>query len=333
LKAIYYILVARLKEFYRDRASLMWNFAFPIFILAGFYFVFTGDPEPVYKVGVVKDSFQQEFKQLKNIKFIDYDSQAVAVEKLRRHKIDLVLFEDQQKVTYWVNTQAPKTYFVELLLKSHVKKPVVKAEVAGKEISYIQWVFPGIIGMNLMFSCLWGVGYVIVKYRQDGYLKRLNATPLSSLQFLTGQLLARIVISIGVSAILFLGGLYVLGIPMQGSYFNLMLVFLSGVASLVAVGLIVATRTTSKEFADGILNVVSWPMMFFSEVWFSLEDASQWVQNIASFIPLTHLIKGSRSIITEGKGLADVLPHIIYMLGFTVVFVLISAFLFKWSED
>ena len=92
---------------------------------------------------------------------------------------------------YWVNTDSPKGYVVEKLLRAEHPAPSAKP-VTGAAVRYVDWLFPGILGMNMMFSCLFGVGYVVVRYRKSGFLKRLHATPLTAFEFLSAQVLSRL---------------------------------------------------------------------------------------------------------------------------------------------
>lgn len=119
---------------------------------------------------------------------------------------------------------------------------------------------------------------------------------------------------------------------MLGSYPNLLLVFLLGIGSLCALGLIVAARGVSEEFASGVVNFISWPMMFLSEVWFSLEGAPDWIIAASRWLPLTHMLTAARKIALEGAGLMEILPELGILAGMTVVFLGIAAALFSWTE-
>lgn len=336
MKKIFAIFNARLKEFYRDRAALGWNFMFPVFAIAALYFVFESGDTHLYKVGydkqvVEKEWFQEVQKTTPMVKFIEY-SYDEGKTKITRHKIDAFLTEQLDKPSFLINSSSPNGQFLESYF-SNLKQDLHKVVIEAKQVRYIDWVIPGILAMNIMFNCLWGVGYVVVKYRQDNYLKRLNTTPVTAFHFLFGQLAARYVITFVVSLIVFLGCKWTLGFEVKGSYAALMAVYTLGVTCLISIGLLVAARTTSKEFADGILNLISWPMMMLSEVWFSIEDASPIVKGFANILPLTHLTKGARAIMVDGAGMMEIVPHLTYMLVFSVVVLTLNSFLFKWSQD
>jgi ABC-2 type transport system permease protein len=118
----------------------------------------------------------------------------------------------------------------------------------------------------------------------------------------------------------------------QGSYLDLFIIFFLGSLSLTALGLVLASRGTSEEFTTGILNFISWPMMFLSEVWFSLEGAPQWVKASAKIFPLTHMLTAARKVMHDGAGLLDVAPQIIVLALMTLGFLTLGAALFSWNK-
>ena len=188
------------------------------------------------------------------------------------------------------------------------------------------------MAMNMMFSALWGVGFVVVRYRKNGALKRLKATPLSSFEYLTAQMLSRIFLLMFTFTVVWLGSDFIFNFRMQGSIFLFSMIFFLGGLSLCSIGLVLAARGTSEEFTSGVLNFISWPMMFLSEVWFSLEGAPVWVQNMSWIFPLTHLIKAARKVMNEGAGFMEIQLECSLLLLSTVLFLALAAYLFSWSD-
>ena len=136
--------------------------------------------------------------------------------------------------------------------------------------------------MNMMFSCLFGVGYVVVRYRKNGFLKRLGATPLRSIEFVIAQVASRLLLILSITTFVYAGTRYFLDTRMEGSHLTLFIVAAVGATSLISLGLLVAARVTSEELAGGLLNIATWPMMMLSGVWFSLEAASPWIRDLAN---------------------------------------------------
>jgi ABC-type multidrug transport system permease subunit len=235
---------------------------------------------------------------------------------------------------YWVNPDSPKGYIVErLLIQSDAAAGgnIRKEQITGDAIRYVDWVLPGILGMNMMFSCLFGVGYVVVRYRKNGFLKRLRATPLSPAEFIIAQVASRLTLVMSVTVFLFAGTHLLLDTRMEGSYLALLLVALVGSISMVSLGLLIAARVTSEELAGGLLNMISWPMMLLSGVWFSLESAGPAVQKLASAFPLTHVLNSARAVMLDGATIPDIAPSLVTLTLLSVVFLGLGARFFRWA--
>ena len=344
MKRFYAVFVARNREFIRDTSALAWNILLPVLIVAGFAFAFSGKASNLYKVGVYHrdgsaeitreaSPLYQAFLQTEYIQFIQLDKLEQAITKVERHQLDMLLDTDNNR--YWVNTTSPRAYMLERVLRGTITQEVssapVKKEVTGDEIRYVDWVIPGVLGMNMMFSALFGVGYVIVRYRKSGVLKRLHGTPLSAFEFLAAQILSRLWLIIAITFIVYFGTNFFIDFAMYGSYFSLLLTFILGAMSMISLGLLVAARSASEELAGGLLNLLSWPMMFLSGVWFSLEGTQPVIQKLAEIFPLTHLIAASRAIMIDGASLVEISYHLIVMAVMTLVFLLLGARLFKWE--
>ena len=335
LHRILAVVSARNREFYRDTAGLGWNLVMPAVMVLGFAFIFSDPDQDLYKVGVLGEpgSARAEFLQTPHIQFIAQQDEAAAVDKVRYHRLDLLL-DPRGTPRYWVNELSPRGYIVErLLLHSYADQTVAVQRVAvkGRAVRYVDWVLPGVLAMNVMFSSLWGVGWVIVRYRKNGVLRRLRATPLRAGEFLVAQILSRLLVVSIVTVLVFLGTNALLDFPMRGSYAALALVFLAGAVALISLGLTVSARVRSEELADGLLNLMAWPMMVLSGVWFSLEGTNVWAQRIAELLPLTHMVDAARRVMLDGAGLREVAAEIGVLLLLGVVLLGLSARAFRWQ--
>jgi len=331
IKRFYAVFKARNIEFFRDRSSLSWNLVFPVLLLVGLSFIFSGDGRAVYKVGVMDlPQVHSPFIDTRYIEFIDYRQQETARKKLSRHHIDLLIDFDSRQ--YWVNEQSPKSYLAEKIWLG-AQTGFTRQQASGKQIRYVDWVLPGILGMNMMFSCLFGVGYVIVRYRKNLVLKRLKATPLSAFEFVCAQLLSRLFIVMLMSVVIYAGCNVFFDFYMSGSYLDLLLIGLLGGFSLITLALLMSSRSKSEELVGGLLNMTSWPMMLLSGVWFSLEGAPEFLKRLADFLPLTHLVKGARAVITEGASLAQISDHLLALAVMSVIFLSLGAWLFSWNGE
>ncbi|MFQ3264139.1 MAG: ABC-2 type transport system permease protein, partial [Colwellia sp.] len=257
-----------------------------------------------------------------------------AKEKISRHSLDLLV--DYNTQHYWVNEESPKSYLVEKIFLGQsleAKSGFTRLQSSGKSIRYVDWVLPGILGMNMMFSCLFGVGYVIVRYRKNSVLKRLKATPLSSFEFISAQLFSRLFIVMFMSTVVYCGCNIFFDFFMLGSYLDLFIIGVLGAFCLISLGLLVASRSKSEELIGGLLNLTSWPMMMLSSVWFSLEGAPNGLKVLANFMPLTHLVAGARAVITEGATLSDISFHVNVLLLMSCIFLVLGASFFSWNTE
>jgi ABC-type multidrug transport system permease subunit len=336
-KRLLAVLHARNLEFLRDRATLGWNVLLPVVLVIAMGLIFGGPERPLFKVGVLHagetlDRTQHPFLKTHYVEFFTARDQADAVKKVARHQIDLLL-DLRGAPRYWVNTDSPKGYIVEKLLLESDTSGVRREAVSGQAVRYIDWLLPGILGMNMMFSCLFGVGWVVVRYRKSGFLKRLRATPLRAIEFISAQVLSRLILIMVVTVLVFVALRLVLHFRMEGSALLLFAVALLGAISLIAIGLAVAARFTSEELASGMLNFITWPMMLLSGVWFSLEGSADWLQWAAKIFPLTQMLEAARAIMLDGAGFTDVAPQLAFLAATGALFLALGALFFRWRAD
>ena len=340
-KRIITMWMARNREFLRDRAAFGWNVVFPFLLVAGFAIIFGGKESAQYKVGVFPCSesacVSEVLLAVKYVQYVPLPDLETGLDKLNHHKIDLLLRAGASPYDFWVNDTSPNGYIVQRMIAGSLvpaaSSPLVQQPGGGGKTSrYIDWFFPGVVGMNMMFSALYGVGYVIVRYRKNGVLKRLHATPLTAFEYLSAQMLSRLCMIALAVVILWTGCSLIFHLTVEGSYLDLAVMLGVGSLSLISLGLVVASRCASEELADGLLNAISWPMMFLSGVWFSIEGAPGWVVVISKFFPLTHMLAGVRKIMNDGVPLSGVMPEIEALLIMTALFLGISALAFKWHK-
>jgi ABC-type multidrug transport system permease subunit len=327
---------ARTMEFVRDRGTFFWNLLFPVVLVFGFAFAFSGNAT-LFKIGTYGIApTGSDFTRIEQSQFIPYDAAKAGEEqgkilyRLRRHELDMVI--DYGAGAYWINEKGRNASLLRRLVHAdHAIDGFTERRVSGDPIRYVDWFVPGVIGMNMLFSCLSGVGFVIVRYRKNGVLKRLRATPVSALSFVSAQALSRFLIVMVTSAFVFLGTNFFLHFMMKGSWLDLLLVMSLGILSMISLGLAFASRFKSEELAGGIMNLITMPMLGLSGVFFPLEGAPKWIGLAADALPLTHVTKAARDIMLEGSSLVAVAPHLLFLLAFSALSLVVASMLFRWD--
>jgi ABC-type multidrug transport system permease subunit len=335
MRRLFSVWHARNLEFLRDRAALIFTLLVPVGIVIGMGVVFGGPPRPLFKVGVLTRQHVRPphpFLHERYVDFVAESDQASGVHGVARNQLDLLLDLDSNPVRYWVNPDSPKGYIAERLLRE-TDGSARREPVSGQAVRYVDWLFPGILGMNMMFSCLFGVGYVVLRYRKSGFLKRLHATPLTAFEFLTAQVLSRLGLTLLVTLILYIGVGSIIHFQSYGSSALLALVAVLGSLSMIAFGLVIAARFSSEELVGGLLNLLTWPMMLLSGIWFSLEGSPRWLQLLAKLFPLTHILDAARAVALDGAGPVQIAPDLAYLGLTTLVFLALGAWSFRWRVE
>lgn len=349
LKHFIALFKARSMEFFRDQETFIWNLIFPVLLVFGFAFVFSGGDQTVFKVGTVGvKPAGFAFGDIRQISFVRYPlkpgetteaGREKALQRLREHQLDFLV--DFEQNTYYINDKSPNSLLVQrlFLTETAVTQPAKQASpgafrkgtASGDAIRYVDKLVPGVIGMNLMFSCLFGVGYVIVRYRKNGVLKRLKATPVSAATFISAQAISRLVIVVLTSVAVYIATDFFLHFVMKGSYLLLIVLTLLASLCMISLGLVFASRLKSEELANGLINLVTFPMMIGSGVFFSLDGTPEALQAFSKVFPLTHFVEASRAVMLQGAGFMEILPNLAFLAVLTVVFFAISAFTFRWE--
>jgi ABC-2 type transport system permease protein len=349
IKRFWAVFVARNLEFFRDSSTLAFNLIFPVILIFGFAYAFPGGGGTTFKIGVVGSppaagsAADVAFLHYKYLQFVPYDGLEAPLGRLAHHQIDMVI--DFSKSQYFVNQSSSNGYVLERMLSGGgataagaaaaasgpAAGPFAKQTVSGAPIRYVDWLVPGVIGINILFGSLSGVGFVIVRYRRNGVLKRFKATPLGAFEFVSAQVLSRFFIVAFISTVIFTGTDLVLHFRMAGSWALLALVNALAILCMISLGLLFASRIKSEEAAGGIMNLITWPMMILSGVFFSLEGTPRAMQVASRAFPITYYIEASRSIMLDGAGLAAVAGDLGVLAGMTLVFLAAGAALFKWE--
>ncbi|WP_153914399.1 ABC transporter permease [Shewanella sp. TC10] len=327
MRSLWALICARNLEFIRDRSALGWSTIFPIILIMAIAMVFTQHQSPMFRIGYMQGSeVPASLLELDHIDFIEYQDPQLAQLKISRHQLDLLIEQDH----YLINPESRSSYFAEQLLLADSQN-WQSQDITGEPLRYVEWIMPGVIGMNMMFSALFGIGYGVVRYRRTGVLRRLHVTPVKPWQFIGAQLISRLCSLLVSSAVVFILICLLFSIEIEGSIWLLLLSTALGGMAMISIGLLVASRTRSEEYSNGILNLLSWPMMFLSGVWFSLEGALPWVKQLAEFLPLTQMNRANRAILLDGAAIGEIMPDLLALAAMTVTLLLITCWRFRWD--
>jgi ABC transporter DrrB family efflux protein len=197
---------------------------------------------------------------------------------------------------------------------------------------YIDWLIPGLIGLNLLGAGLWGIGFNLVQMRLRNTLRRLMVTPMRRSEYLFAFMLSRLVLVVPEAAVIVGFGHFVFGVPVRGEALPLLLllVVLSAMA-FMSLGLLVGSRARSVEVVSGLMNLVMLPMWLLSGSFFSSERFPEVMQPLVRALPLTQVNDGLREILSHGGGIGAAAGSLAYLVVFTVCCFGLAIRLFRWA--
>ncbi|HUP02947.1 MAG TPA: ABC transporter permease [Bryobacteraceae bacterium] len=330
--------LVRFREFIREPEALFWVFVFPILLAAGLGIAFRNRPPDVLPVAATTPEIARALGQDKLLR-VRTLSVADAEEALRTGRIVLAAEPSAgPSVVYRFDSTNPDGRTARMLVDADIQKaagrtdPVPSSENLVREpgARYIDFLVPGLLGMNLMGSAIWGMGFAIVDARRKRLIKRLVATPMPRQYYLASFLLSRLaLLAIEVFAVAGFGH-FVFGVPLRGSLLDLAALCVFGSLSFSALGLLIASRAKTIEAASGLMNVTMMPMWIVSGVFFSSERFPAALQPVIQALPLTAVNSALRANMLQGAGLAQVSSQIGVLSVWLVACFALALKLFRW---
>jgi ABC-type multidrug transport system permease subunit len=252
--------------------------------------------------------------------------------------VALVVISRGDRVEYRYDDTRPESRTARLLVDDALQQangrrnpvPVSDALVRERGGRYIDFLVPGLLGMNLMGSGIWGLGFAIVDARKKRLLKRLIATPMQRWQYLASFALSRLTLLFIEVGLLLGFAVLVFGVPVRGSLPLLILICLLSSLSFASLGLLIASRAQTMEGASGLMNLAMLPMWIFSGVFFSASRFPQAIQPLIQALPLTAVINALRANVLRGAGLQAVASELGIILAWMVVSFALALKLFRW---
>jgi ABC transporter DrrB family efflux protein len=332
---------SRFREFLREPEAVFWVFAFPIIMTCalGIAFRSTGD-EPII-AGVVQngahDTVRRALEQAGG--FTIRDVPPDEIERWVRDGRAPVVVVGGTPPAYHYDAARAESQAARLAVDAVLQKAAGRSDAftATRQpvdrigSRYVDWLVPGLLGMNMLSTGLWGVGFAIVTARTKKLLKRLIATPMSRADYLASHVLSRLVFLALESTVLIAFGWIAFGVTVHGSMLSLAAIAILGALSFGGLALLVSSRARTIEAVSGLLNVVMLPMWVLSGVFFASTNFPDVMQPFIQALPLTALINALRAIINEGQSLVAVGPELAILTAWGLISFGIALRVFRWQ--
>jgi len=342
-----HLLWARILELKREPEVVFWVFIFPLLLAAGLGIAFRNKPADITPVVVIDGAGAQ--KALAMLQGASVKNSAVRATVLDRAaalkafhfgKFDLAIEANPDgSYTYYYDPARPESVLsraeIDATLQSAAGRKdalTTSAQSSSEPGSrYIDFLIPGLLGMNLMNSGMWGVGFALVEMRQRKLLKRFVATPMRRSDFLLALTSSRLILMVIEVGLLLSFGVLVFHMPLQGSIISVILLGSLGAVTFGGVGLLTACRAQKIESVSGLINVVMMPMWIFSGVFFSYDRFPAIAHPFIKALPLTALNDALRATIIEGASLGSQSGRLLVLAIWGGVSFILALRWFRWT--
>ncbi len=336
--ALFQLTLVRFREFLREPEALFWVFIFPLVLAAGLGVAFRNRPPEVLKIGVVSGPLKAALAREKLLDVTEFSAEA-GEQALLTGKIALLAQSGPGgEALYRYDNTNPDARTARMLADRAVERAAGRVDPVRSYDSlirepgsrYIDFLLPGLLGMNLMGSGIWGLTFGIVDARRKKLMKRLIATPMPRHDYLLSFLFSRLILLV-VEVVLLAGfGVLVFQVPMRGSWVGLFLLCIVGSLSFSSIGLLLASRVRTIEAASGLVNLIMMPMWVLSGVFFSAQRFPDAIQPVIRVLPLTALIDALRAFMLQGEPLTHLASPVGILLAWLVVCFTLALKLFRW---
>ena len=330
-----------MRLFFREPGAVFWTFGFPLLLTVALGAAFRNRPPEPVRVGISTgpgcegggSEVASLLKRAGGFQVMRFDSDSPLPTVLRTGKVDLVI-RPGPPIQYLFDPTRPESRLARALADAalHPRGPpaTVDRPVTAPGSRYVDFLIPGLIGMNIMSSGMWGIGYVVVEMRTRKLLKRLVATPMSRAQFLSSFVLMRTLFLFLELPVLLGFGWLTFDVGIAGSLPLLLGVAILGALSFAGLGLLVASRAQNTQTVTGLINLVMLPMFVASGVFFSTARFPEAAQPFLRLLPLTALNDAMRAIMIEGAGLPAILGPVALLATIAAVSFALALRFFRW---
>lgn len=357
MKPLWYMIRANLRMNVRNRVALFWNLAFPILFIVLFGFLFSGDDLEL-SVGVAGADSSALARQVTDsmdaadgfdVQIGSREAELDALESGDRTVVVLfgegsdlgrasaeVFWDESNPQIGTVALTAVRGFLQEANLAiSDVAPPIEVREqsIESDELSYIDFLVPGILAMSLMNSGMIGLASAFVTYREKGILRRIRATPFPLSSFIVARIVSQLFTSVTQAVILVGLGMLLFGLDVTGNILAVFFMVVLGSLAFLSLGFVISAFARNQESADSIANAISFPMLFLGGVFFPVESAPAWLKPLMRLIPLRYLVDGLRELMVRGATLTDIWLDIVVMLATCAVGFILALRFFRWESS
>jgi len=345
LHPLFELTATRLREFTREREAVFWVFVFPVLMTFALGIAFRNTAPDKTLVAIEGNASDAKVSETANGLSRSSDiavtvlSPNDAAQALRSGKVSIVVRPENDSFTYRFDPTRPESHTARLLVDDALQKGKGRADVVnvGEEkvtepgARYVDFLVPGLIGMNLMGSGLWGLGFTVVIARSRKILKRFAATPMRRSHYLLSFMLSRLVFLVLQVAAIIVFAWLVFGYTVRGSWLSVTLMTMLGGFAFSGLGLLVASRPKTIEGVSGLMNFIMLPMWLLSGTFFSSERFPHLLQPFIQALPLTALNNGLRALMNEGTSLSSNMIPIVILLAWCLVSFVVALKIFRWQ--
>jgi ABC-2 type transport system permease protein len=335
--SLWQLTTTRFRLFLREPEAIFWVFVFPIILAVGLGIAFRNRPADVLPVAATTPQLAQALAADKGLRAETMEETA-GTHALATGAIQLLAIQTPQGVDYKYDDTNPDARNARLLADRAIQNAAGRRDPVTAQnrlihetgARYIDFVVPGLLGMNLMGSAIWGLGFSIVEMRQKKLLKRMVASPMPRWQFLASFALSRLLMLV-LELVVFLGfARLAFGVPFRGSLLDLGILCLLVSLAFSALGLLVASRAKTMEAASGLMNLVMMPMWILSGVFFSASRFPNIIQPLVRALPLTAAIDALRANMLQGMTLPELALPVFTLLAWLFIPFFVALRIFRW---
>ena len=356
----YTLTVASMKMFLRNRQALFFSLFMPVTIL----FIFGSidfDSPPKLKIGLVVHAPSPQtaeiVERLRSAEVLTTDVGTLDAELAelehgnRTAVLDIPdnLFAagseaDQKQIEVYLNAGRPMegkmavsmlNQFADRAMLSAMQVPPlfkIKEEVNARNLRYIDFLLPGVIAMSIMQMSVFSVAFVFARYKEQGILKRLLATPMLPYQFVTANIITRLCMAVSQAFLFIVLGVAYFHVPIAGPYWLLAVCVVLGSLMFLGLGFTILGLSKNIETVPVLANIVVFPMLFLGNVFFAAANMPAWLRSISDYLPLTFLASGLRGVMTDGAGPLEIQRDLIGMVLWAAVLVALAIATFRFQE-